>query len=84
MTGLRTWTPGVSLRKESTTARRRIDPSKRERDFELVAMSRSSRYDLAATIMRCSTIGPSASAGMNVSAPTSTTTPIRSATKSGV
>ena len=33
---------------------------------------------------RCSTIGPSASAGMKVSAPTMITTPISMATNSGV
>ena len=38
----------------------------------------------APLINRCSTIGPRASAGTNVRAPTMMTTPIRSTTKSGV
>ena len=37
-----------------------------------------------AVMSRCSTIGPSASAGTKVSAPTRSTTPIRRTTKSGV
>ncbi len=37
----------------------------------------------AATEIRCSTIGPSASAGTNVSAPTETTVPMSSTTNSG-
>jgi len=38
----------------------------------------------AAINWRCSTIGPSASAGMNVNAPTMSTTLINNTTKSGV
>ena len=39
---------------------------------------------LPVIISRCSTIGPSASAGKKVSAPTSTITPISKTTNSGV
>ena len=40
--------------------------------------------DIVHFIIRCSTIGPSASAGMNASAPTITTVPTNSPTNSGV
>ena len=41
-------------------------------------------HGYSATIIKCSTIGPSANAGTNVNAPTRITTPTRNTTKSGV
>jgi len=82
MTGLRTWRWGVSLRNESTIACVTIDMSNSARAFTVPAMALGS--SLAADEVRCSTIGPSARAGTNVSAPTRMTTPTSNPRTTGV
>ena len=73
ITGLRSWRFGSSLKNEST------EPAARSADRRGVELcldmlkSRLIRMSAYAIICRCSTIGPKASAGTNVRAPTSRT-----------
>ncbi len=80
ITGFRIMWRGSSLRSESTIARCTIGASKSGRDWAFADMSPPGQFENS---IRCSTIGPSASAGKKVSAPTSTTVPASSETNSG-
>ena len=82
MTGFRSWRRGRQL-PEGIDHGLPDDRHVEERANRHRA-SHGALLHFAATSMRCSTIGPRASAGTYVSAPTRITTPIRSTTNSGV
>src|ERR1700733_1594476 len=85
MTGFLIITAGFSFLKESASAGTTMDESNREWAFALIYrfLSDSAQYSLGAPDqrMKCSTIGPRASAGRKFSAPTSSTVPISSQVK---
>ena len=77
MTGLRNWTRGSQL------PERIADRAHHDRAGHHRLSSSRHGFQPAPVIWRCSTMGPSASAGRNVSAPTISTTPTSMTTNNG-
>src|SRR5262249_58247844 len=80
ITGFFTWMRGSNFHSESTSARETISRSKRERDLLSAMKNVLPQKSLPAYRARCSTIGPSASAGEKSNAATIKITPTSSAT----